>query len=247
MRERLRPTYLPLLGAILAGCAPAQAMQAMTTGAGGSGGDPAAGDATVLDGSTYFPLAVGATWTYRITNPAGATADKMTTVEALEPSNGTSGPVAFRTRNEALDGTTINWEQVTGVAVVRYRQHVLDATATAVLDKTYAPSSVVFDESGPHLVPGTIWSETYAQTQVPVGGQPKTSQETVKWTLEAVDDVVTVPAGVFTCLRVRRHHSSSMNPADEVTWYAAGTGRVKETGAGTLSDETKELVTVRLP
>jgi hypothetical protein len=216
-------------------------------GAGGSGGTPAASDATVTDGSLYFPLAVGAAWTYRITNQAGATADKMTTVETLEAANGASGPLAFRIRNEALDGTTINWEQVDGAAVVRYRQHVLDGNAAAVLDKTYAPSSLVLDEASAHLVPGAIWSETYAQTQVPVGGQPKTSQEVVKWTLEAVDDVVTVPAGVFTCLRVRRHHSSSMNVADEVHWYAPRTGRVKETGSGPLSDQTKELVTVSLP
>jgi hypothetical protein len=246
MREKSQKMFALVLGIVFAGCGPA-APGTMATGLGGSGGEPAEGGVTVAEGNAYLPLAIGAAWTYRVSNPAGTTADKMTVVEAMEPAGGTAGPVAFRIRNEALDGTTINWEQLSGMVMVRYRQHTLDTAANLLLDKTYAPSSVVFDESGNRLVAGATWNETYAQTQTPTAGQPKTSQELVKWTVEAIDDVVSVPAGVFTCIRVRRHHSSSMNPADEVTWYAQGTGRVKETGAGSLSDETRELVSVTLP
>jgi hypothetical protein len=242
-RDQIRFGFV--LGMMLAGCGPA-IQGAMATGQGGSGGDPAEAGAAMIEGSAFFPLTVGATWTYRVSNPAGAAANRMTAVEAMEPAGGTAGPVAFRIRNEALDRTTINWEQLSGV-VVRYRQSTLDAAAKLLLDKTYTPSSSVFDESGAHLVAGATWNEIYAETQVPTTGLPKTSEERVKWALEAVDDVVSVPAGTFTCIRVRRHHASSKNPVDEVTWYATGIGSVKETGAGSLSDETRELVSVNLP
>jgi len=222
--------------------------------AGCGGGTPANGVADVPDGAAaitdgvaYFPLAVGAAWTYRISSPTATTADKMTTVEALEAEDGMNGPMAFRIRNEALDGTNINWEQLSGTAIVRYRQHVVDASDNVLIDKNYAPSSVDFDESEAHLVAAMSWNETYLETQTAAPAAGKTKQEFVMWTVEATDDVVTVPAGTFTCIRVRRHHSSSKNPADEVAWYASGTGKVKETGGGTLADQTRELVSVRLP
>jgi hypothetical protein len=116
-----------------------------------------------------------------------------------------------------------------------------------MVEKTFAPSSIDFDASNDHLVPGVTWNEDYLETQTGATAPAQTKQEFVKWTVEATDDVVSVPAGTFTCIRVRRHHASSKNPADEVTWYASGTGKVKETGAGSLADQTRELVSATLP
>jgi hypothetical protein len=234
------------LGMVLAGCG-AAAPGTTASGQGGSGGDTPDGGTVVSAGTAYFPLRLGIAWTYRVTDTSGASADKMTTVEALEPGDGMNGPLAFRFRNESLAGATVNWQQLSGTAIVRYRQHVLDAAGNDTLEKTYAPSSVVFDESEGHLVAGATWNEMYAETKPNATGQPKTTQELVKWTVEATDDVVTVPAGVFTCIRVRRHHISSANPVDEVTWFAPGTGSVKETGAGPLADQMRELVSATLP
>jgi hypothetical protein len=246
MYKRDRKWIVLVMTLVLAGCGPTTA-GAVATGRGGGGGGeaPDAGTTdtgTAVEQSNYFPMAIGNNWTYRVTNSAGVSADRMTTVEAMEPAGGTAGPLAFRIRNEALATTTINWEQLSGMVVVRYRQSMLDATATLLVDKTYTPSSAVFDEAAAHLVAGVTWNEAYMETQAPATGPPKTSQEFVEWTVEAVDDVVTVPAGTFTCVRVRRHHSSSKNPADEVNWYATGMGSVKESGGGPQSDETRELV-----
>jgi hypothetical protein len=234
------------LGMVLAGCGVA-APDATGLGQGGSGGGAVDGAVAITDGLAYSPLAIGATWTYRISDPTGATADKSTSIEALEPGDGLNGPAAFRIRNEALDSVNINWEQLSGTAVVRYRQNRLDAAGNVLQEKTYTPSSVVFDESSGHLVAGATWNEAYAEKQAGATIATKTSQESVTWTVEATDDVVTVPAGTFTCIRVRRHQPSSKNTADEVTWYARGTGKVKETGGGTLADQTRELVSATLP
>jgi hypothetical protein len=70
-------------------------------------------------------------------------------------------------------------------------------------------------------------------------GHPKTRRTAVKWTVESVNDHVTVPAGTFTCLRVKRvpKHGAPM-----VSWFAKGVGLVKELGAGPLGSETLALV-----
>src|SRR6185369_7898596 len=109
---------------------------------------------------------------------------------ASEPWDGMNGPLAFRVRNEALDGTNINWEQLSGTTIVRYRQDRLDPAGGVMVEKTYAPSSVVFDASGNHLVTGGTWNETYVETQAGATVRTKTSQESVNWTVEATDDVV---------------------------------------------------------
>jgi len=235
-----------VLGVVLAGCGAADP-GATATGQGGAAGEGGAGGTAITDGPAYFPLTIGATWSYRISDPTGATADKATTVEALEPGDGLNGPLAFRIRNEALDGVNVNWEQLSGTAIVRYRQDRVDAAGNVLVEKTYAPSSVVFDESAGRLVAGGTWNEAYTETQAGAKNAPKTSQESVTWTVEATDDVVSVPAGTFTCIRVRRHQPTSKNPADEVAWYASGTGKVKETGGGTNADQTRELVSASLP
>jgi hypothetical protein len=123
-----------VLGVVLAGCGGAQP----------GGGEVPTGPA-ITDGPAYFPLAVGDSWTYRISDSTGATADKLTTVDAMEPEDGANGPLAFRIRNEALDGTNINWEQLSGTAIVRYRQQALDAADSLMVEKTFAPSSIDFD------------------------------------------------------------------------------------------------------
>ena len=51
-----------VLGVVLAGC-----------GAQGGAGEVPSGP-TITDGPAYFPLAIGNSWTYRISDPTGATA-----------------------------------------------------------------------------------------------------------------------------------------------------------------------------
>jgi hypothetical protein len=165
----------------------------------------------------------------------------------MEPAGGTNGPASFRVHNEALAGMTLNWEQQSGATIVRYHQRSLDGNGAVIEEKTYAPSSLVFDESPAHLVAGATWNEAYSETKPDSMGTPKTTQELVNWTTEATDESVTVPAGTYTCIRVRRHHETSDNPADEVTWYASGVGRVKQTGGGPDADQTRELLGFTAP
>jgi len=68
---------------------------------------------------------------------------------------------------------------------------------------------------------------------VPGGGAPVTAPVTVTWTVEAINESLTVPAGTFSCLKVHRVETPSpvdTTGGDNVYWFARGIGKVKETG-----------------
>ena len=129
---------------------------------------------------------------------------------------------------------------------MRLEEKQLDQTGAVLVDKQYAPPILVLDESAAHLVSGATWTEQYMETKTP-STKKKATKETTDWTVEAVADTVTVPAGTYTCIRVRRNHTSSKTPSNTVSWYADGVGKVKETGAGAFNDETLELSAVTMP
>src|SRR5579884_4055939 len=208
----------------------------------GSGPDAAANTLTAaIDGgaSTYFPLAPGLAWTYKVTTVSGTISQHQTTVEATEPSPSTQQP-ALRVRYELPDAIKLEWDQQVGASVVRYEEHQIDSSGNTVAGKTYSPSELVLDESPQHLVTGAAWSEQFMETKTP-SKHNKSTAETAQWTVEAVDEMVTVPAGTFSCLKIQRVHTSSKSPVPETTWYAAGIGKVKEIGAGPNNDEMLEL------
>jgi hypothetical protein len=215
----------------------------LITGCGGSGGAPASTAGASGASSNYLPLAVGASWTYAVTAASGASGQGTITVEAMESAPGAGQP-GLRVHSVLLDGGTIAWEQISGTGVVRLEEQQLNQTGGVLVDKQYAPPIFVLDESASHLVSGATWTETYTETK---STKPKPSKETTVWTVEAVGETVTVPAGTYSCLRVRRNHTSSKTPSDTMSWYAAGVGKVKETGAGQFNDQTLELSAVTMP
>jgi len=226
------PVAVALLAASAAGCG------------GGSGGDPASktGSAQAIPAGNYLPLTVGTVWTYNITALSGATGQGTETVEASENAPQTSQP-SMRVHEVLLDGGTRSWEQLTGATIVRYEEDQLDQTGAVVTAKQYTPAIVVLDESAAHLTAGDNWIEQYLETNTPTT-KSKNSKELAQWTLEAVGESVTVPAGTYSCIRVRRNHTTSKTPSDVTTWYAQGVGKVKEVGAGQYNDQTLELASV---
>ena len=80
---------------------------------------------------------------------------------------------------------------------------------------------------------GTNWTETYVDTKTRSTGAVVPATLKVTWTVEAIDEMVTVPAGTFPCLRVHRVEPASAvdsTGGDNVFWFARGVGKVKETG-----------------
>src|SRR5262249_4312714 len=123
-------------------------------------------------------------------------------VEALDALTGAKAGInAFRVRSLTLGGSTVNWQEDTGSAIVRHREEFFDMAGALKSDHLFTPRKLRLDEDPSHLAAGATWTETYADDVTAPAAQPSISS-TVTWTVEAVDEMVTVPAGTFSCLRV---------------------------------------------
>jgi hypothetical protein len=202
-------------------------------------------DGAAAPPGNYLPLAVGMRWTYNVTSASGATGQGTIVVEANENAP-MSGQSAFRVHTTLLDGGTLAWDQTSGTSVIKYEEQQLSQSGTEVVDKQYMPSILVLDESAAHLVAGATWTESYKQLKTP-STKGKATKEEADWTVQAVDESVTVPAGTYTCIRVSRDHTTSSTPSTTVEWFAIGVGKVKETGAGQNNDQTLELASTTMP
>jgi hypothetical protein len=188
----------------------------------------------------YLPLREGVSWTYDVTQD-GLVTRKETTVGALEPVGGT-GPnatvMAFRvTTTKDGDDETVSWQARMGDLAIRYREQAFNA-AGLELEEHWAPFKLRLDESARGLNAGGMWQEVYDETKLEVGLPVVTATRTDTWTVMSASESITVPAGTFDCLRVRKVSSSSTKEY----WFARGVGKVKETGG-----QTEELASYEIP
>jgi hypothetical protein len=202
----------------------------------GGGMDGPRPDAPPAD-QRYLPLSTGATWTYKVTPLGLPPEDKSQTVMAFEAVPDRTDVMAFHVLTEKIDGTTESWQADAGDRVVRYREKSYDLAGTPIDDEVYTPYKLRLDESGEHTAAGAAWTESYTEA---INGAAAVARSE-NWTVEAVEEDVTVPAGTFTCLRVRRQ-GSEFGQADKTFYFARGVGKVKE-----LGDQTEELVSYSLP
>jgi hypothetical protein len=193
----------------------------------------AAGETATAITADYLPLRPGAVWTYQITDGTNRTGTGHARVEGVDLSR--SGEAALVVRWDLLDGTVVSWDRVTRAGVVCDEEEIRDRSDLVVSEEFYDPPATVVDECPARLAAGAEWSETIAHTFPNARGRPRTKELQVRWRTEAVDDLVTVPAGTFRCLRLRR---AAKHRPPTVAWYARGVGLVKETGAGRTGDET---------
>jgi hypothetical protein len=180
-----------------------------------------------------IPLSVGATWTWKASDTlTGLTGTSSSTVEGVDMLTGANAGIsAFRVRSTTLSGSTVNWQQDTGSATIRHREEFLDPSGAVTSDHLYLPGKLRLDEAPAHLALNATWTETYSD-QVTASSTPRvqpTTTITVSWTVEAVDEVVTVPAGTFTCVRLHSVESGTAG-YDSHFWYARNVGKVKESG-----------------
>jgi len=227
-------------------CLPVIASSGCSSGGqSGDGGMPGAGLFDARQAATtgrYIPLSVGAGWTWdgfdTLSGLSGVTDSR---VEALEAMTGAkAGVSAYRIRSVTLSGATLNWQQDTGTAIVRHREQFLDPAGALKSDHLFTPRKLRLDEDPARIVAGASWTETYDDVVTAPVSQPA-SPVTVTWTVEAVNEMVTVPAGTFSCLRVRSVETGPMG-YDSTFWFARNVGKVKEDGT-----EIRNLIGYRIP
>jgi hypothetical protein len=202
--------------------------------------DPEPGEAQTTSGP-LLPWKEGNSWTYRVIED-GMESTKVTTVGALEPVGGT-GPhrdkMAHKTvTKKGEQDQTISWQAVEGDRVVRYREQSYSASTGALqLEEHWAPAKLHIDSSEERTVAGTTWLESYMETKAPADAEATTAEERDVWTVDAVDQMVTVPAGTFRAIVLQKAGGG----APKMYWYVPGVGKVRETGG-----QTEELVSYKL-
>lgn len=177
----------------------------------------------------YLPLAIGASWTYDTSDEGAPNVVKTSMVEALEDVGDRKvGTTAYRIRTTKVGaGDVVSWQEDRCTSIVRHREQAFDANAVLLNDQFYVPGKLRVDEATEHVVVGAAWSTAYTEVEVdPVVGT-HTVSKTEDWIVEAVDELVTVPAGTFSCLKVRKLTSGA---ADKTYWFASGIGKIKEEG-----------------
>ena len=124
---------------------------------------------------------------------------------------------------------------LSGERVVRYREQSFHAsTGELELEEQWDPPKLHIDDSAEHVALGASWLEVYEETKLPTDGEQSTETARDRWTMIAEDESVTVPAGTFRALVLRKAGGSS----SKTYWYVRGIGKVKEIGG-----QTEELAT----
>lgn len=209
-------------------------------GSDGSEGDAQTANVVVTSGP-LLPWKEGNTWTYRVTGD-GEQSTKVTTVGPLESVGGT-GPHAQAQANKVVTkkgelDQTLSWQVSDGVRVVRYREQSFGAkTGLLQLEEHWNPAKLHIDGSPARIAAGANWIEEYQETKLDPNAAPVTTTQRDSWRVDAVDQIVTVPAGTFKAIVLIKAGGSNL----KTYWYVPGVGKVKETGG-----QTEELVSYQV-
>jgi hypothetical protein len=214
-----------------------------TAPAGGDDGDDDDGNIIPPDDcpttGRYMALTEGASWRYMVIDANdGTVTEKTQTVGPLENVGGTKeGMMAFRVTTTKPNGMTTSWQQDTGDAIRRHKE--IDAAGTTQTTEIYDPYRTRVDESSGRLVAGATWTESYTEIVTTPTGATTTTPKTEQWTVDAMEESVTVPAGTFCAMRVHRTSTvAGGSGSDKMFWFARGVGKIKEVGQG----QTEELM-----
>lgn len=173
-------------------------------------------------GKSLFPVAVGNRWEYRIQDSSGSLSEKIQTV------TGTAA-AGYRFHTDRGDRETLSVQRIDDqMRLVRVEEQGL-RLGVVIEEIRFEPPAIRLDLDDIEL--GTEYTQTFTERHLD-GGADVTKTQT--WTIEAVDDPVTVPGGTFRAVRV---HRVTEGGPEKTYWYAPGVGKVKEVG-GQLEELT---------
>ncbi len=175
---------------------------------------------------SLWPLTQGTTWTYRITDPTRGTFEKRVEVlgEQTVPETAMKA-IAVRSTQPHLE--ELSWQIDMNGVVVRLREEDRKAGTLARVT-TWSPATVkALSAEQPQG-----WSYTSDIRELTRNGDGSTEDKdkTYVWSVEAVNETVTTPAGTFTnAIRLKRARGDKENQ-ERMYWLVPGIGKVKETG-----------------
>lgn len=212
----------------------------------------------------YFPLAVGDWWVYEETDddPDTAWTTRQVRIEVVDSAEmdfdlDAEGALPVLVVEETypsgddLADPRVAYDYDDGVVVVQKRLEILDASTDAP-ERTvdYEPGLLRFDRG--RTAAGDDWDGDYVQVTVSVPAQPDDGEWLLEYLYEIQEpETVTVPAGTFDCLVLKRTCQSGYPGVDEVVpevsvfYFATHVGMVKAVtvhgGGVTTVEELVEL------
>jgi hypothetical protein len=223
---RFLATTIPLatMGALAAaGCGGGGSGQG---GSGGTGMLAADGAVPQVTSGRYQPLVVGATWVYNVTD-TGVGYTKNSAVESYEDIGGVAaGTMGYKVSETIKTSTQLTWYESTATDVRRHHDQEIDANGQLSSEDWYTPYDLRVDESPDHLAAGAAWTLSYMDAHTSAKKPASMKTITENWTTDAVDEVVTEPAGTFKALKITRTNTADGTAKSQ--WFVAGVGKVRE-------------------
>lgn len=196
----------------------------------------------------HFPLQDGARWSYLHSNGAWtetvtmeARGERFVVASSADPMG-----ISSESTLERIDGEVLRVSEDTLI------DDVLEQTVT------YDPGFLRFADAWKDAEPGRAERRTYLRTETKAGMAPKPPVERAHvFTVEALSESVTVPAGTFRdCVRVRRSRdlgavepdagaTAAQSEQEKLYWFCPGVGKAREENA--LTGSTEVLVEYDLP
>lgn len=176
--------------------------------------------------TSLWPLTRGTTWTYRITDPTRGTFEKKVEVLGEQTVPQTSmKAIAVRSTQPHLE--ELSWQLEMSGVVVRLREEDRKAGTLARVT-TWSPATVKAISQAQN--PGWSYSSDIRELTRLGDGTTEDKDKTYVWTVEAVNETVTTPAGTFTnAIRLKRARGDKENQ-ERTYWLVPGIGKVKEDG-----------------
>lgn len=169
-------------------------------------------------GETLFPLAVGNAWTFRVRG-----GDEIETKVQTITGTTANGGYVMRTTNGTSE--TVSVQRVEGTALVR-ESEVSTEDGVVVERVRFSPPSVRVDLMISEL--GASYEASFTEEHLDEAGNiTRTTPKMQRFIIEAVDELIDVPAGEMRAVRVRRDTEGS---SSKTYWYVRGVGKIREVG-----------------
>ncbi len=209
----------------------------------------ACGENEPEEGGEYYPMAVGNTWDYKETAIDGTIEILRYTVTektTMSFDNGVGEREVYALENVfpdegALPELRIQYIEDDGVRAIRH-QHLIyeDGSDLSTLTKQrdFVPGFLRFDREKTRE--GDSWVEELMRyTDTMDGTQIAEEGAMYRFEIVSVSEKVTVPAGTFNCLKIRRTDIAGQDNETKEYYYSSGIGKVKEV---TVDVKTEELI-----
>ena len=209
----------------------------------GTGATPPAADGAVpiTTSGPYQPLAVGATWTYNVTD-TGVAYVKNSSVLAFEDVGGQyAGTMGYKVSETVKSSTQLTWYQQTDTDARRLHDQQIDANGMMSSEDWYSPYDLRVDETPDHTMAGAAWTLSYMDAHTTPTKPTSTSTITENWTTDAVNEVVTEPAGTFYAMKITRTNTADGTAKSQ--WFVQGVGKIRESNnTGHLEELTAYMI-----